>query len=809
MNLGNDIRYGLRTLLKSPSFSVIAVITLALGIGVTSAVYSICDAMLWKPVTLPHFETLVMVVERGQGGRVDDWINVTPADFEDIQRESTKLENIASWQSKLANIIGSDGQPEGVLAAAVSANFFDAVGVKPVRGRPFETGADKAGSELEVILSDQLWQNRFAGDPGIIGKTIRLDGKNFGVIGVMPASFNFPLATSIWIPNALTPADRSSRLNNQLTGLARLKPGNTVAQASAELDNIGTHLEATYQDTNENRRFMVLPAHRFFVNFQREQFLVMLLGSVLFVLLISCINVANLQLARAQGRIREVTLRMALGASRGRVIAQMITESILLSVPGALLGLLVAKWSMNMIKGGMPAELVKLVHGWNDIQLDSRLLLFTLVIAVLSSILAGVAPAWQCSRLDLAGVLKAGGRGGSAGASRHRLRNLLVATEITLAVVLLVGAGLMVRGFRAQIDTGAKIEPATLLSLRLGITGDQYQEPHQVSRYYREVLNRISALPGVRSAAAVTALPYSGHNTTGVFTIEGRVVEPNDRPRGMHQVVSPSYFETVHVPLRSGRLLTDGDGPDAPKVALISERLATRWWSNESPLGKHIRIGGSDSQSPWLTIVGVVGDMIHSAYDKEPRAAFYIPYQQAPAPLMDVGVRTVGDPLLMAASVTAAIREVDREQPITEMRSMESSIYNNAIGLNFMAALMGAFGLLALSLSAIGVYGLMAHLVSAQTREIGIRIALGAQRYNVLAWTFRRGMLPIAGGLGLGLMLAWGFSRLLASVIYGVTANDVITFVGVPVALITVALLAIYIPARRAMRIDPIVALRE
>lgn len=809
MNLGNDIRYGLRALRKSPTFSVIAVVTLAVGIGVTSAVYSICDAMLWKPVTLPNFESLVMVVERGQGGRVDDWIDLTPADFEDIQRQSTRLENIASWESRLANIIGSDGQAEGVLAACVSANFFDAVGVRPVRGSTFETGAEEAGSELEVILSDQLWQNRFAADPDIIGKTIRLDGKNFGVIGVMPASFNFPLATRIWIPHALTPADRSSRVSNELMGLARLKPGNTVAQASAELDNIGTHLETTYQDTNENRRFLILPAHRFFVNHQREQFLFMLLGSVLFVLLISCINVANLQLARAQGRTREVTLRMALGASRRRVISQMITESVLLSVPGALLGLLVAKWSMNMIKGGMPAELVKFVHGWDDIQLDSRLLLFTLITAVLSSILAGVAPAWQCSRLDLAGVLKAGGRGGSAGASRHRVRNLLVATEITLAVVLLVGAALMVRGFRAQVDTGANIEPATLLSLRLGIMGDQYQEPHQVSRYYREVLNRISALPGVRSAAAVTALPYSGRSTTGVFTIEGRVMEPDNKPRGMFQVASPSYFETVHVPLRSGRLLTEGDGPDSPKVALISERLAARWWSNESPLGKNIRIGASDSQSPWFMIVGVVGDMIHSAYDKEPRAALYIPYQQAPAPLMDVGVRTVGDPMLLAASVTTAIREVDREQPISDMRSMESAIYNSAIGLNFMAALMGAFGLLALGLSAIGVYGLMAHLVSVQTREIGIRIALGAQKYHVLAWTFRRGMLPIAGGLAIGLTLAWGFSRLLASLIYGVTANDAITFVGVPVALVAVALLAIYIPARRAMKIDPIVALRE
>jgi putative ABC transport system permease protein len=807
MNLWNDIRYGVRTLRKSRGFTVISVLTLAVGIGVTSAVYSICDAMLWKPVALPQLETLVMVVERIPGGGADDWISLTPADFADIRRDSATLENITSWQGGLANLIGSNGQAEGVVKALVNANFFDAVGVKPVLGRAFETGEDQAGRNLEVIFSDRLWKNRFGADRGIIGKTVRLDGKNFTVIGVMPESFDFPLATEVWMPNALTPTDSYSRLSNMLTGLARLRSGLTSAQASAELDNIGARLETAYRDTNKNRRFMVLPAYRFFVNFQREQYLVMLLSSVLFVLLIACINVANLQLARAQGRLREVSLRLALGASRWRVISQMITESLLLSVPGAALGLLVAKWSTNMIRGGMPPELVRFVHGWNDIRLDGRVVIFTLVAAVLSSILAGLVPAWQCSRPNITDVLKEGGRGGSSGGSRHVMRNLLVASEITLAVVLLVGAGLMVRGFRAQVDNGARIEPTTLLGLRLAITGDKYQEPHQVAGYYREVLNRISALPGVRSAAAVTALPYSGHLNSEVFTIEGRVVEPDSKPRGMYQVASPSYFETLYVPLRDGRLLTEGDGRDAPKVVLISERLAARWWQNESPLGKHIRIGGADSQSPWLTIVGVVGDMTHSAYDKEPRAAFYVPYQQSPALRMDIAVRT-GNPMLAAQSITAAIRDLDREQPITDVRTMETSIYNSAIGLNYMAALMGVFGLLALGLAAIGVYGVMAHLVSAQTREIGIRIALGAQPQNVLAWVFRRGMLPIVGGLAVGLVLAWGFSRLLASVIYGVTANDAATFVGVPVALIAAAVLAIYIPARRATKIDPIVALR-
>lgn len=807
MNLWNDVRYGLRKLRKSPSFSLIAIITLAVGIGVTSAVYSICDAMLWKSAALPELETLVIVVERGPGGE-DDRLSLTPADFEDIRNGSTTLENIAGWRGGLANIIGSDNQPEGVLAGFVSANFFDAVRVKPALGAAFDPGADRSGTESAVILSDRLWKRRFGGESGIIGKSIRIDGKNSLVVSVMPASFDFPLGTDVWIPNVLTPAELSSRQTNMLTAIARLRPGYTVAQASAEFDSLSARLEASYPDTNKNRRFLAQPAHRFFVNNQREQYLLMLLGSVVFVLVIACINVANLQLARTQGYLREVALRVTLGASRRRVIVQMITESVLLSLPGVLLGLVIAKASMNLIKGGMPPELVRLVYGWNDIQLDTRVLIFTVVAGLVTGVLTGLAPAWQYSRPNLAGVLNEGGRGGSAGASRHLMRNFLIAAEITLSVVTLVGAGLMVRGFRAQIDTGTRIDPASLLNLRLALSANKYKEQHQISGYYHEVLSRITALPGVRSAAAVTALPYSGHQESGLFTIEGRVVEPDNRPRSMYQVVSPSYFETLRIPAVDGRLLSESDNADAPKVALVSERLAKVWWKNESPIGKHIRVGGDDSQDPWMTIVGVVGNMVHSPYDKEPRAALYIPYQQANALRMDLVVRTDGDPLGLAPSIMGAIREVDHEQPITEVRSMEKSIYNSAIGLNYMAALMGAFGLLALGLSAIGVYGVMAHLVSAQTREIGIRIALGAGRTNVLGWMARRGLLPVVGGLVLGLILAYGFAQLLASVIYGVPPHDIATFVGVPVALLVAAMLAIYIPARRAMNIDPIVALR-
>jgi putative ABC transport system permease protein len=807
MNPLQDIRYGARILGKSPGFAITAILTMALGIGVTTAIFSVCDALLWKPVPLPHLESLVAVLQ-GSSEDLNQWDSATPADIEDIRRENTTLASLASWEGGLANLGASGGEPERVIQSIVNANFFDVVGVQPARGRAFQPGEDQAGREHEVILSDGLWRRRFGGDPGIVGQSIRLDDQAYTVTGIMPASFDFPLATEIWTPMVLTPVQRTTRRAQILESIARLKPGRTVQQAAAEISSIGARLEKLYPDSNKNRHLVVWPALKFVVDYETRQYLVMLLGSVAFVLLIACANVANLQFARATGRLREVAVRSALGASRGRIVTQLLTESLLLSIAAAGLGLLIARWGMRMMQNGMPPEIRRYILGWNDMQLDGRALLFTLGAAIASGILAGLSPAWQCSQPNLTFALKEGGRSSSVGRARQRLRNILVASEVALAVVLLVGASLMVRGFRSFVKNGEAFEPSTLLTLRLAITENKYHEKHQVAEFYRQVLERIQALPGVRSAVAVSALPYSDHSSGRNFSIEGRQVEPGDQPSGMYQVASPEYFGTLHIPLRVGRLLSQSDGADATKVALISERMAQRWWKNESPIGRRIKIGEADFKSPWMTIVGVVGDVVHNPYDRAPRRTFYVPYQQAPALWMDIGVRTVGDPLMAARSVTAAIRSVDPEQPITDMRTMERSIHNRSIGLNYMAALMGIFGGIALLLSAIGVYGVMAYLVSEQTQEIGLRMALGAPRASVLQMIFRRGLLTIGAGLVIGLPLAYGFARLMASLIYGVTATDAATFVGIPLALMTAAALAIYLPARRAMKIDPIVALR-
>ncbi len=528
MNFWRDVRYAARMLKNSPGFALTAILTMALGIGATTAIFSVCDAMLWKPVPLPHLESLVMI-HQAVPGEPNDWNDATPADLEDIRRENRSLENFASWWRRLANLSGS-GEPERVLQTASTSNFFEVLGVQPARGRAFETGEDQPGREREVILSDGLWRRRFGANPAIVGQSIHVDDQGYTVVGVMPPSFDFPLATEIWTPLALTPAERSSRRSQTLESMGRLKPGRTVKQAAAEVDSIAARLEKTYPDTNKNRRFAVWPALNYLVDHETQQYLVMLLGSVLFVLLIACTNVANLQFARATGRLREVAVRRALGASRWQIIAQLVIESILLSLAGAACGLVVAKWGLNAIHAGMPADIERYILGFKDIQLDSRALLFTLIAAVASGIIAGLAPAWQSSQPNLTGALREGGRNSSLGKGRQRLRSFLVAAEMALAVVLLIGAGLMVRGFRALIQNGQAIEPSTLLTLRLALTGQKYPESYQQSEFYRQVVERIDALPGVRSAAAVTALPYGGHSSGRDFAIEGRQVEPGNQP---------------------------------------------------------------------------------------------------------------------------------------------------------------------------------------------------------------------------------------------------------------------------------------
>jgi predicted permease len=807
MGIARNIRYTFRSLSKSPGFAAMAVITLALGIGATAAIFSVCDAMLWKPIPLPQIESLAMVLQRDPDDP-NDWETTSAADAEDIRTQSVSYESLASYEEGLANIAGAGGEPERVNQTLVGANFFDVLRVQPALGRAFRPNETEPGNEHEVIFSDRFWKRRFGGDRSIIGATIRLDDMDHVVVGVMPPQFDFPLAAEVWTPLALNPAARHSRTSQLLENVARLKPAHTVEQASVEVDGIGRRLAAQYPDTNKKRLFRVYSTQEFLIGHENRQYTMMLFWSVVFVLLIACVNVANLQYARASSKAREVAVRTALGAARWRLVSLVVFESVVLSLGGAILGVAIAKWGVDLIHAGMPARIGRYVVGWDKMGIDYRTLGFMLAAAVASGLLAGIAPAWQCSRPNLTQNLRDGGRSSSTGRSRRRLRGLLVGFEIALAVVLLVGASLMVRGFQSLVNTAANLDPATLLSLRLTLTETKYHEDHQVVAFYAETLRRLNALPGVKSAIAVTALPYSSHSSGSDFTIEGRTFERGDQPSCQLQSVSNGYFQTLGVPLRSGRLLGESDGAETLRTAVIGERMASKWWPHESPIGKRIKLGGTDSKQPWITIVGVAGDVTHEVYQRVPRPVLYVPLTQTAKRWMDIGVRTAGDPLRLAPAVTAAIRSVDPEMPITGMATMETWMHEQSVGLNYMAVLMGVFGVLALVLSSVGVYGVMAYVVSEQTQEIGIRMALGAARGSVLGMVFRRGMATTLTGLAVGIAAAHALAPMIASLVYGVSAKDPATFIGIPLALMAAAALAIYVPARRAMRIDPIVALR-
>ena len=573
-----DLRYGVRQLRRSPGFTAVAAVTLGLGIGATTAIYSMLDTMLWKPFVLPHAERLVVVLQ-AIPGQPHLWSSAAPADMDDVRHRSTTLDSLASWQSTMANVVDAGGEALRLEATRVTANFFDVAGVPAALGRTFRPGEDQRGAEREVVLGDSMWRRHFGGDPAIVGRSIRLDDRNYTVIGIMPPKFAFPTPwRELWVPLALTPEERNSRSALLVDSMGRLKPGHTRAQFAAELAGVAARLEKEHPDTNAQRRFMAWTLERYAGGDYIPIYSAMLLGSAFFVLLIACANVANLQFARATGRWREIAVRTAIGASRQRLLRQLLTESMLLAAGGAALGMLLAKWGLYFIRAGVPAELEHYMPGLADMGLNSRALKFTLAAALLSGILAGLMPAWRCSRPNLMEPLKGGGLSLGGGPGRNRLRSVLVAGEMALAVVLLVGAGLMVRGFQALVSGSTKLQPATMLTLHLSLTQNKYREDRQVAGFYREVLERIAALPGVRSAVAVTALPYSRHWSMLPVTIEGRIPEPGKQPSAQIQAVSPDYFSAMFIPLRAGRLPGAGDGPDRPRIAVVSERMARQCW---------------------------------------------------------------------------------------------------------------------------------------------------------------------------------------------------------------------------------------
>ena len=800
-NLIKDIRYGVRSILKRPGFSLIAIVTLALGIGANSAIFSVVNGILWRPLPYPNPEQLVMAWENhtARGGPAQEWFS--PPDLEDWRAQNKTLSHFSALNDWAPTLTGSD-EPLPLIGSAVSYDMFNLLGVAPAMGRSFAPEEDQVNAPNVVVLSNELWQQRFNSDRQIVGKSISLNQESYQVIGVMPAGFRFPVIAGVQLWRTLRPTlnPNCKRGCIVLRAIGRLKSGVTIQEAQADLSTVASRLAAQYPETNSKVGATLVPFHEQLVGSIKRPLLV-LLGAVGFVLLIACANVANLMLARAATREREMALRSALGASRGRVIRQLLTESALLAAAGAGVGLAVAYWLLRLLLSLSPPG----TPGLDQIAIDRYVLGFTILIAAVTAIIFGLAPALQTSKVDLNRSLKDTGKGTPSGVRGGRLRGALVVAEMALALLLLIGSGLLMKSFvlLQRVDPG--FNPDQVVTLRLILNRTAYPNIPQVVSFYEQLLDRVKALPGVQSAATISTLPLSGNQTDTSFLIEGRPAPPpNQEPVAWYNSVSPDYFKTMQLRVVKGRSFSDTDTDKSPLVVVISETMARKYWPNEDPLGQ--RIGRGPDR--WRQIVGIVRDVKHFGLDADTPPTMYLPMRQAPGRGMNLVVRASGDPLSLAPALRAQVWAGDRNLAIANLGTMKDVVSASITQQKFILTLLGCFAAVALLLASVGIYGVMSYSVTQRTHEIGIRMALGARVPDVLTLVFRHGMVLTLIGVAIGIALAFALTRLMRSLLFDVTPTDAMTFAMVAFGLVLVALAACLIPARRATKVDPLIALR-
>jgi putative ABC transport system permease protein len=797
-----DLRYGVRMLLKNPGFTLIAVLTLGLGVGANTAIFSIVNAVLLRPLPFKDPARLVTVwesnAEKGQTHGA-----VGGANFTDWKNQNQVFEMLAAYFSWNYSLTGND-QPQRLTAAVVSAGFFQALGTDAALGRVLVPEDDQEADENVVVLSHTLWQNRFGGNREIIGQTITLNNRPHTVVGVMPASFDFPDGrTDIWRPMAMSPQNAQNREGKWLKTIGRLKPGVSLEQASAAMNTIAGRLAESYPKTNAGWGVNLIPLHEELVG-KARRFLLTLFGAVLFVLLIACVNVANLLLARGATRQKENAIRAALGAGRLRLLRQYLAESLLLAMLGSAVGLALAFWSLDALIALSPDD----VPGLARATIDGRVLGFTLALSLLTTWIFGLAPAWQASKPDLNETLKEGSH--TTGGAGRRVQDALVVVEVAAGVVLLVGAGLMIRSLLRLQAVEPGFNPHDVLTMRVALPASKYGENYQSIAFFQQALERIKALPGVVSAGAIQDLPLGQNTMSFPFTIEGRPsVSAASRPLAAYRAVTEGYFRTMGIPLVAGRAFTPNDNLQTVPVVIINQTMARRFFANEDPLGKRLHFG--EPNDPSSTVIGVVGDVKHLGLADEEVAAIYQPHAQnrfAWLRWMTLVVRTNAAPPSLVAPIRSRIAEVDRDQPIYDIATLEHLLAKSVAQPRFSAFLLGLFALLALTLAAVGLYGVMAHAVAQRAHEIGLRMALGAQVRDVLALVIGRGMRLTLLGLVIGLAVSVALTGVLKTLLFNISATDPLTFAGVVGVLLAVALIACYLPARRAAKVDPLAALR-
>lgn len=804
--LRQDFRYGLRTLYRSPGFAAVAALTLALGVGANTAIFSVVYGVLLEP--LPYKDAARLILLNETTPRVGV-VSVSYPNFLDWRAQSSQFSQMAAVCGARFNLAGVS-QPESINGQAVSPNFLSLLGIRPLLGRDFDPSEEKTGAAPVVMLSYSLWQGHLGGDPSAVGRTIMLDGRGYTIIGVLPATFRWPDKVDVlepigvWATQGSEVTDRGDR--GDMVVLGRLRPQATPAQARSEMEGIAARLAEEYPATNDQFGVAFKPIRDAFVSDMRPAILT-LFGAVTFVLLIACANVANLLLVRGASRTREIALRIALGASRGRIVRQMLTESLLLGLLGGVIGVFLALAGIRGMRGLISTDMLS----GATIQLNGVVLLFTAAVVALATFIFGLAPATRSTKPDVQSQLKEGSAGAGTGARQNRARGAFVVAELALSLILLAGAGLMMKSLRLLLSVSPGFQPDRILTMEMDLRTAQYDKDPAVRNFWQQVLSRVSVLPGVESAAVGTGVPLTDSHNRLDITIEGMPLpKPGSFPHPDAHAVSASYISTLSIPLLSGRTFTEADRESAPRVGLINDRLAREFFPKGGAVGKRFMLGhpSSTTAPTWIEIVGIVGDTKLYGLANPARLEIYIPYGQGPLNHMTLLVKSAVDPAAMTSAIRAAVGLIDKDQPIFKIATMKELLSDSVSTPTFVLILLGLFSGVALVLATIGIYGVMSYSVAHRTRDIGIRIALGASRRDVFQDVLGLGLRLTGIGLAFGLVGALALTRALSSLLYGVHSTDAVTFTAVSLLLTVVALLASYVPAQRATRVDPIVALR-
>ena len=804
-SIAEDLRYGSRILLKHPLWTLSAVLALGVGIAFNSTMFSVSDVLLFRPLVVPEMDRLV-VVNGQRKGNANSRRPIAPVAWQAIREQSTTLDSLAAIREWETNLTGEQ-KPQRVSAFQVSASFFDAMEVKPIVGRAFTPADETEGGHRVVLLTHAVWEQRFGADQSVIGQTVRLNGEPYAVVGVMPDDFRFPLTVEVWTPLSLSPKERAEDNNFYLRAMGRLKPGVTKEQADAEMAAIFAQVAEKFPATNGQLTARTRVLRDEIAGDLTREYTYMMIGAAGFLLLICCANVANLQFARFMTRTREMSIRSAMGASRRRLLRQLLSENLLLAMLGGLVSLAIAFWCVDLIRTSMPPEVEQYLPGWHRMGLNPRALLYTMAMVMVAAVTAGMMPALLLSRAPAAENLKDSSRGATGSRSRARLRGILVVSQVVLALVLLAGASLMIKGFGAILNLWPNVEAEKVLTFRLALPQSRYPTDSAREQFLSRLLDRLRNTTGATQASLISSLPQSQRNMSTPVTVEGETQDPKFRLIANYESAGEDYFRLMRIPIKEGRGIEATDREGAERVAVVSEAFVKQILHGGQAIGRRVAFGPAQENPEWLTIVGVAGDVLQDYTDRISRPILYTSFRQYAERANDFVIRTTGDPLQLAPAIRQAIESIDADQPVYDMRTYRQLVRHGLAGIGYVAGMMGVLGLVALFLSVLGIYSLVAYAVSERTREFGVRLALGAPRQSILWMVLRQGFWLVGVGLLIGLPMAYGAVRMLSGLVFGVSPTDVIAFGVVPLLLAITAAAASYWPALRATRTDPTTAL--